>query len=190
MPVTGFVLPTARTVEAGSGTWINDANILADDASVATFSLNTKNTTGRWLAGQTFGLGALIPAGSVIDAVEIRAEWHLTVTLSVIAQLELQAFVSGAAVGAVRQNVLEPGSPTIDTFDITADRSWTRADLLDGTFELKCRGTNGNDATDPGYLFDYIAVQVTYSAAPGIPRLTVAPYISQGWETANPTGWT
>lgn len=163
MATTGWVLPTARTVDAGSGTWTNDANILADDGTEATFSLAVKNTTGRWLRGQTFGFDALIPAGATIDAVEIRAEWRVN-NAGGVANLELQAFVSGSAVGSVRANSAEPTTLTTSSFDITADRSWVRADLLDGTFELRTRGRNGNNATDPSYRWDAIAAQITYTA--------------------------
>lgn len=162
MATTGWVLPSANTVEAGSGTWTNDTNIRVDDGTEATFSLTSKNTSGRWNAGQTFGFDALIPAGSTIDTVEIRADWRVNSTAG-IATLELQAFVSAAGVGAARANAAEPTTLTTDTFDITADRAWVRADLLDGTLELKCRGRNGNSTTDPSYRFDHIAVQITYT---------------------------
>ena len=162
MASTGWLLPTANTVEAGSGTWTNDTNILADDGTEATLSIAAKNTTGRWNAGQTFNVDSAIPAGSTITKVEIRAEWRVN-SAGGIANLELQSFVSGGAVGSVRANAAEPTTLTTDTFDITADRSWTRADLLNGTFELKVRGRNGNNATDPSYRFDHIAVQVEYT---------------------------
>ena len=167
---------------AGSGTWTNDTNIRADDGTEATCSIAAKNTTGRWNAGQTFGFGALIPSGSTIDTVEIRADWRLN-NAGGIGILELQAFVSGGAVGSVRANSAEPTTLTTDTFNITADRSWTRADLLDGTFELKCRGRNGNNATDPSYRFDHIAAQITYTepAVAVTPVLVMAPSRPAGW---------
>jgi hypothetical protein len=160
---TGFLLPTARTVDAGSGTWTNDVNILADDGAEVTFSLTSKNTSGRWLIGQTFGFDSAIPVGATIDQVNIRTEWRVNTT-SGIGHLELQAFVSGGAVGTVDTNSAEPTTLTTETFDITADRAWTRADLLDGTFDLRCRGRNGNSTTDPSYRWDYIAVEVVYTA--------------------------
>lgn len=162
MAVTGFVLPAAQTTDAGSGTWTNASNILADDGSEATYSLTSKNTTGPWNRGQTFGFDALIPSGSTIDLVEIRVEWRVN-SAAGIANLELQAFVGGAAVGSVRANSAEPTTLTTQTFDITADRSWVRADLLDGTFELRCRGRNGNSTNDPSYRYDHIAAQITYT---------------------------
>jgi hypothetical protein len=182
MATTGWVLPTANTVEAGSGTWTNDTNIRVDDGTEATFSLASKNTTGRWNAGQTFNLDSAIPSGSTIDTVEIRCEWRLN-NAGGIGILEMQAFVSGGAVGAVRSNSAEPTTLTTDNANITADRSWVRADLLNGTFELKCRGRNGNSATDPSYRFDHIAVQVGYTEAPteNPPIVTMAPKVPTGW---------
>lgn len=170
MPVTGWILPTANTVEAGNGTWTGDTNIRTDDGTEATFSLTTKNVSGRWNSGQTFGFDSLVPAGATINVVEIRAEWRVN-NAGGIANLELQAFVSAGAVGAVRANSAEPTTLTTNSFDITADRAWTRADLLDGTFELKVRGRNGNSATDPSYRVDHIAAQVTYTVLVGLPLL-------------------
>lgn len=165
MPTTGFLLPTARTVDAGSGTWTNDVNILADDGAEATFSLTSKNTAGRWLRGQTFNFDAAIPVGATIDLVEIRMEYRVNNTGGV-ANPQIQAFVGGTGIGTVRTaSPLEPITLTLNTFDITADRAWTRADFLNGTFELYVRGQNGNSTTDPSYRWDYIAAQVTYSTA-------------------------
>lgn len=163
MTSTGWVVPTARTVDAGSGTWTNDANVLVDDGTEATFSLTSKNTTGRALRGQTFGFDSLIPAGSTVDTVEIRAEWRVNST-SGVGNLELQAFVSGSAVGSVNTNSAEPTTLTTNSYNITAARSWTRADLLNGTLELRTWGRNGNSTNDPSYRWDAIAVQVAYTA--------------------------
>ena len=162
MPSTGWIVPTANTVEAGSGTWTSGSNILADDGTEATFSLTSKNTSGAWNSGQTFGFDALIPANATVTQVQIRAEWRVN-NAGGIANLELQSFVSTVAVGTVRANAAEPTTLTIDTFDITADRTWARADLLNGTFELKVRGRNGNSTTDPSYRVDHIAANVTYT---------------------------
>jgi hypothetical protein len=162
MASTGWIVPTSNTVEAGDGTWTNDTNILVDDGTEATLSIAAKNTTGRWNVGQNFGFDALIPVGATITSVEIRAEWRVNSTAG-IANLDLQSFVGGVAVGILFSNSAEPTTLTTSTDDVTADRSWTRDDLLDGTFELKVRGRNGNSATDPSYRFDHIAAQVGYS---------------------------
>jgi hypothetical protein len=161
MPDTGWVLPTATTVDAGSGTWTNNGNITTDDGTEATFSLTSKNTSGRWNRGQTFGFDSSIPVGSTITLVEIRSEWRVN-NAGGIANLEMQAFVSGTGVGSVRANSAEPTTLTTDTFDITADRSWVRADLLNGTFEIRIRGRNGNSTTDPSYRWDHVAARITY----------------------------
>jgi hypothetical protein len=96
-------------------------------------------------------------------------------------------------VGTVLANAAEPTTLTTNTDDITADRSWTRADLLNGTFELKCRGRNGNNTTDPSYRFDHIAVQVNYTeAAAELPHVNMAPPSSGSWPDdpwVPPGGW-
>lgn len=173
MPTTGFVLPTTRTVDAGSGTWTNDVNILASDGSEATFSLTSKNTDGSQLRAQNFGLGSAIPVGATIDQVQIRMNYRVNSTAGV-ADPRIQAYVSGASVGAIRSgSPSEPTTLTINDFDITADRSWTRADLLDGTFEILIWGRNGASTSDPSYRWDYVAVDVTYTEAPSGNNFTV-----------------
>lgn len=165
MPATGFILPATATVEAGSGTWTNQDNIKIDDGTEATFSLAVKNTSGRWVSGTAFGFDALIPSGATITQVEIQMDYRVNSTGG-IANPEMQSFVGGAGVGAVRAgSPLEPTTLTLNTFDITADRAWVRDDLLDANLALKIRGRNGNNATDPSYRWDYIAVQVNYSVA-------------------------
>ncbi len=183
MPATGFVLPTAQSVTGTEpGTWTNPENILANDGVEAVFSLTSKNSAGKWNAGQSFGFDSLIPAGSTIDLVEIRVNWRVNSTGG-IANLELQAFVGGVAVGTVRANSAEPTTLTLDSFDITADRAWTRADLLNGTFELKVRGRNGNSTTDPSYRVDHVQAQVTYTEPAAVvdPPLVMAPYRPASW---------
>jgi hypothetical protein len=172
MAITGWLLPTANTVEAGSGTWTSDTAIRIDDGTEATFSLTSKNTDGRWNSGETFNFDGAIGSTATIDLVEIRAEWRVN-NAGGIAILELQAFVGGVAVGAVRANSAEPTTLTTNTFDITADRAWTRADLVNASFTLKVRGRNGNSTTDPSYRVDHIAAQVTYTIPPpiGLPLL-------------------
>jgi hypothetical protein len=182
MPSTGFLLPTARTVDTGSGTWTLDSNILADDGAEATFALTVKNTAGRWLIGQSFGFDSAIPAGATIDQVNIRMEYRVNNTGG-IANPELQAFVSGGAVGAVRAgSPAEPTTLTLNTFDITADRAWTRADLLNGTFDLRCRGRNGNSTNDPSYRWDYLAVEVVYTEP------AVFTFAANSWRVRNDDG--
>jgi phage tail sheath gpL-like len=166
MPSTGFKLPAGRTIDAGSGTWTNDVNVLADDGLEATFSLTTKNASGRWLHGNTFGFNSAIPAGATITQVQIRCEYRVNSTGG-IANPEMAVFVGGVQQGTTRAcSPLEPTTLTLNTFDVTADRAWTRADLLDGQLVVSIRGRNGNSTTDPSYRWDHLAVEVVYSEAP------------------------
>jgi hypothetical protein len=176
--VTGWKLPATATVEAGSGTWTNQNNVLADDGTEATLAIAAKNTTGRWVRGDDLGFDSAIPASAVITKVEIRAEWRVN-NAGGIGILELQAFVGGVAVGAVRANSAEPTTLTTDTFDITADRTWTRANLLNASFDLKVRGRTGNNATDPSFRFDHIAAQVTYEEPATGPIAQALPTLTQ-----------
>ncbi len=49
---------------------------------------------------------------------------------------------------------------------MTGERTWTRANLLNGTLEVHARGRNGNSTTDPSYRFAWIKVQITYDVLP------------------------
>lgn len=178
MSVTGWKLPATATVEAGSGTWTNQNNVLTDDGTEATLAIAAKNTTGRWVRGDDLGFDSALPADAVITKVEIRAEWRVN-NAGGIGHLELQAFVGGVAVGAVRTNSAEPTTLTTDTYDITADRTWTRANLLNASFDLKVRGRTGNSATDPSFRFDHIAAQVTYEVPATGPIAQTLPGLTQ-----------
>jgi hypothetical protein len=161
---TGWLRPTANTIEAGNGTWTNSTNIFVNDGVEAEALLTTKNVDGAWNAGQFFNFDSNIPLGATISTVQVRGDWRVS-SAGGIGILEMAAFVSGSSTGVIRDNSLEPTSLTTNTFDITADRGWVRDDLLNSTFELKIRGRNGNSTNNPGYRFDHIAARVLYTAS-------------------------
>ena len=56
----------------------------------------------------------------------------------------------------------EPTTDTIVIVDVTADRAWTRADLLDANLKVTADAVRGNDADAVTFSLDRIEVEVTY----------------------------
>jgi len=152
------------TDTAVSGTWTNPTNVQADDGAVASVTIGAKNTTNDREQGG-FGFDAAIPAGSTINSVQIEVE-HRVTTTGGVANLENLARI-GTTDGAINSDTLEPTTLTARTYPNYArpgGGSWTRADLLDGTFKTRTRARSGNNATSVTYEWDYIRVTVDYSA--------------------------
>lgn len=162
MATTGFRLPT--TDAAVSGSWTNATNVQADDGSVAVCNIAVKNTTSvREQGGFGFST-AVLPDAATITQVNLRVEWRVQTNASVIANLGCRARVTTTDL-TLHENSAEPITLTVETFDITAERAWAPGDFRDGTFKTRLQGRNGNDASDPGYEFDYVAVEVVYSVS-------------------------
>lgn len=181
MATTGFRFPT--TDAAVQGSWTNATNVQADDGSVAVANIAAKNTTAiREQGGFGFST-AVLPDAATITQVNLRVEWRIQTASSVIAILGVRARVTTTNL-TIHENSSEPTTLTLETFDITAERSWAPADFRDGTFKTRLEPRNGNDASDPGYEFDYVAVEVQYTlptdnlladdVASGTPTLTSA----------------
>jgi len=151
------------TDTAVSGTWTSPANVQADDNAVASTTVAAKNTTVEREQGN-YGFDGVIPAGSTINSVAIEVE-HRVTTTDGVANLENLARI-GTTDGAVNSDTLEPTTLTARTYPNYArpgGGSWTRDDLLDGTFKTRTRARSGNNATSVTYEWDYIRVTVDYS---------------------------
>jgi len=148
---------------AVSGTWTEPTNVQADDNATALTTIAAKNTTNERQQGN-YGFDSAIPTGSTINSVAIEVE-HDVSTASGIAFLENLAYVSSTA-GAVNSNGNEPTTLLEESFTNYArpgGGSWTRADLLNGTFVTGIRARSGNSATSVTYEWDYIRVAVDYT---------------------------
>lgn len=175
MPTTGLIIATAQSSDSLANTaWSNGANILVNDDTEATEAITAKNTptpadntsTG-WIKAGTFGFDSLIPAGIAIaiTKVELQYRWRVN-SSSGIANRDLCWAVSGTRGTNLHSLSTEPTSLETILTDVTAERAWVRADLLDGTFEVHARGRNGNSTTDPSYRFAWIKAQITYDTLP------------------------
>lgn len=152
-----------------SGTWTNPTNVQADDNAVAAVTIAAKNTTFERQQGN-YDFDSEIPAGSTINSVALEVEHRVTTTAG-IAFLESLAYISSTG-GAVNSNDAEPTTLTAESFANYArpgGGSWTRADLLNGTFSTGIRGRSGNSATSFTCEWDYIRVVVDYTEADTTP---------------------
>lgn len=150
--------PTANEIETTG--WTNPNNAHADEGTDATAAPGKNAVIGtRWFA---FGFDGAIPTGSTIDAVKIIYEYFVDTNKS-IATMRTRARISSVD-EEDHDNTSEPLSATIITVDITADRAWTRADLLDAAFKVTGEAQRGNSNNAVTFSLDYIKVEVTYTA--------------------------
>lgn len=158
MPViTRF--PATNEIETTG--WTNPNNAHADDGSYATAAPAKNGAIGtRWL---TFGFDNAIPAGASITTVKIIYEYKVSVNTS-IATMRVRARINDVD-EENHDDTSEPLVDTVITVDITADRTWTRADLLNAALKITGEARRGNSNTAVTFSLDQIKVEVTYTIA-------------------------
>lgn len=154
--VTRF--PTQNAVGACGPEWSSPVNAHADDGVNATASLSVspQSRCNQWFG---FGFDALIPEGSFIQLVQFIFEASVDTggLGDVIASLN-------AIVGGVDQ---PPHGADLDvplavyTLDATADRAWSRSDLLDVNFKVLLQ-VDDQLTLARTVLLDYVKVEVTF----------------------------
>mgnify|MGYP001608609241 CR=1 FL=1 len=150
--------PTANEVETTG--WTDPNNAHADDGVYATAAPAKNGAIGtRWL---TFGFDAVIPATDAVSKVQIIYEYKVSTGASV-ATMRVRAQISGVN-EENHDDTSEPLADTTITVDITADRAWTRADLLNAAFKCTGEGRRGNSNTAVTFSLDQIKVEVTHAA--------------------------
>lgn len=157
---------TTRYATSASGTsWTTPTNANADDGSYATYTIAAKNTTGNENTLSSFGFDGDIPSGATINSVQLEVE-HKVSTTGGIANLECAVAISSTT-GTWNTDSAEPTTDTQRTYSgqtRPGGGSWTRDDLLDGTFTVRLRARSGNNATSVTYSWDYARVTVDYTA--------------------------
>lgn len=149
--------PTTNAVYSGTGlTSPNNAH--ADDGSNSTAAPG-KNLSDGTRYG-TFGFDGDIAAGASITQVRVLYGYFVSVNTSIATARTLARISSTDE--EVHDDATEPLAETQIAVDITSDRTWTRADLLDGTFEVVLEARRGNSSTAVTFNFDYVKVEVTY----------------------------
>jgi hypothetical protein len=162
--------PTVNEIEATG--WTDPDNAHADEGTNAT-AAPAKNgaIASRWL---TFGFDAAIPEGDDIDVVKIIYE-YLVDTNKSVATMRVRARISDVD-EENHDDTSEPTSASTITVDITADRAWTRDDLLDAAFKVTGEAIRGNSNTAVTFSLDYIKVEVTHTTPPEGIAIPIAAY--------------
>jgi hypothetical protein len=86
----------------------------------------------------------------------VSVEWKVSTTAS-IATLGAQAWFAGAGYGTEFVNSAEPTSDTTQSFAVAG---LTRAQLLNGTFQVRVRTSRGNSNTAVTASLDAVSVRV------------------------------
>lgn len=158
------VTPIADPFPAWSG--LTPTALSADDANYVS-RLTAGADPDAAAAEALFGLDSVIPVSSTINNVKLEQQVRVgSSSPGRIDQLGVQAVVGG-----VGQAIHSPAAtlPTVDTnysYDVTAERSWTRADLLDANFKVRMlqhRAVGG--ATSETGFWDYVRTVVDYTVA-------------------------
>src|SRR3990167_7402564 len=170
--VTKF--PTANAAYSAGG-FTDPNNLHADDGAYGT-SIPAKNN-GKGNAYSGFGFDGDIPSGSTINSVKIIYEFKVSATNYVAVQ-RVKARIATVE-EENHDNTNEPLTDTIVTVDITADRAWARDNLLDANFEAIAEPRRGNSNTAYTASWDYIKVEVDYTAPSGI-TVEPSPAVSIG----------
>jgi YD repeat-containing protein len=156
---------STRSPSSNDAGWASGGNAYASDNAYAT-SAPAKNTTTAIKVG-AFGFDATVPANAAITSVTVTVEWKVSTTAS-IATLGAQAWVNGVAVGSEFVNSAEPMADLSQPFTVSG---LTRAQLLDGVFQVRVRATRGNSNNVFTASLDAVSVRVNYTT-PHIVTLT------------------
>lgn len=157
MPVV-TLFPTSNNTETGAGL-TNPNNAHADDGTNYATALPGKNTTLATRYG-TFNFDSNLPVGAQIQRVQLIYEYRVSVTTSIATGRTYYKIATVA--GSNNDDTTEPTSDTVFTYNVTAARTWTRADLLNASFEVVLAAVQGNSSTAVTFSFDYVKVEVTY----------------------------
>lgn len=151
--------PTANEIETTG--WTSPSNAHADDGVYATAAPAKNGAIGsRWY---NFDFDTAIPASPTptISAVKIIYQYNVSTAASV-ATMRTRARIDGVD-QANHDDTTEPTTDTTITVDITADRTWTRANLLDASLRITGEGRRGNSNNAVTFSLDYIQVEVTWN---------------------------
>lgn len=127
---------------------------MESDDAVGVAIFGTYGVTAWWQFGN-FEFDSLIPVGATINAVTLKTQGG---------SLSASAYIRGrVSESDLASHTLWTGSQYPEgnfSIAITGDRSWTRADLLDGTFEVHLGAVVGDYMTAG---WDYLWVEVDYT---------------------------
>lgn len=159
---TGLTVTSGASSDTSNG-WTTPSNAYSttDDNSYATAAPNkNKSTSGDWGG---YGFGSSVPDQATITKVEIIPQYKVSTTASV-ASIDVQAIVNGTSCPSTAlSQATEPTTDTEFIADVTSCRTWSKSDLLDGTFFARITAVRGNTNTGVTFSLDYVKIRITYS---------------------------
>lgn len=148
--------PTSNA--AHSTGFTNPTNAYSDNGTYATGAPAANRTISTDYG--TFGFDTSIPDRAVIDTVTLEYQYKVSSTLSVLTGRV--STILGGTHGTDHDDTTEPLADTTNSYDVTAERSWTRADLLDANFGVHLAGVRGAGIPAGTFSFDFVRVVVTF----------------------------
>ena len=156
MADTGFKSPSS----SNTGGWSNLSNCYSSNNTYAT----TTSTT--FINGDVYNFAFGIPSGSVIDGIELTAEFSAQAA-GIVATVQLS--ISGDGGGAYTATKSDTVTGTTDTTrtyggstDVWGAGPWSDANFADGTFYVKVEGKTGSFGLQ--CRLDHLQAKIYYHA--------------------------
>jgi hypothetical protein len=162
---------TGSTAVYSGGGLTNSAAVSADDGTYATCTV-TAGTIAKGTAYGNWGFDALIPSGATISDVQYTYQYFVSVTSVVHPIARVKARISASDLANHDDNSQPTVATTVGPTSIFSDRSWVRADLLDGVFQFVLEARKGSAASQ-NFSFDFLEIAVTYSSSMHTQAITV-----------------
>lgn len=153
---TDFLGFTSGDTAYSGGGFIDGFNLSADDAQYATATPAKNSAQGSILEG--FFSQFEVTPDLVIDSIKIVYERSYNTASSI--GISRVRWVVGAEEGPNHDNTSMPLGDTVVQVDITADRTWTPADI--NSMQVIAEALRGDTDTPHTQAWDYVAVQVEY----------------------------
>lgn len=155
--VTGY--PSANTQVSGS--WANPTNAYSVNGSYTSITAPADGSSYQ-LQLDNFGFDALIPSGKTIAAVRIHVKSACGPSGQILWSA-LQFYTTGGTVGVERQPWVGSTTLTELSWNLPArGTSWSRSELLDGTFYCTTDAGGEIDFISKQYRLDCVWVEVDY----------------------------
>jgi hypothetical protein len=145
----------ASAIYSGGG--FTDVEQLEADNELYAAAAPARNA-GQGMAFSALGFNIVIPISAAIDSVKIIYERKYD-TNTTIGISRVKYRINGEE-GPDYDNTDMPLVDTVVTVDLTADRGFSRADLLDGVFEVIAEARRGDTDTAHTQSWDYVKVEV------------------------------
>lgn len=148
---------TNSQVAYSGGGFTTPFNLQADDATYATATPAKNSAQGSTCS---FPM-AVVPADAIIDSIKVIYQRKYD-TASSIGTSRVRYLV-GAEEGPNHDNTDMPTTDTVVTVDITADRTWTHAEV--NAIKVIAEALRGDTDTAHTQSWDYVRVEVEYHTA-------------------------